>query len=590
MSSTADTAPPREPAGIRTITLLFNARNQLWVRGEGTVSAPWLPSAVTTPDDAGLIQAGLDTGKPKAMFQLEGIFAANVEWTRLLASLEDPVYPEGVGQWVSLEDLRIRLETAPETLDPIWNQLLPATIARAIEIPYLNFGPNEFIYRFRTDKQRNRSVYQDDANSRALYQSKLCEAIKTLRRLKENRSGEPASLDFGPVSYVLPSHFGFCLGVQNAIERAYEVIAAYPGKRVFMLSELIHNPFVNSDLQRRGLRYLQTDKGVAILDPEIGTPYWETLTADDIVIIPAFGATDLDKVRLIEKGLPLNEFDATCMLVEKVWKAARRFSEEGHTVIIHGKAEHEETKATFSNTARYGPALIIRDLAEARDLAAIIRETDPHAQRSQLEKRFPGKFTPGFDPERDLEKIAFVNQTTLLRNETLKIIELFEDVLRERYGAEALARHLHPQSKGDTLCYATQVNQDALGKALELPIDLALVAGGTNSSNTYQLYRLCADRLGSRAAYIQSESNLTAPGQVLHYHFARNPDDPMAGMQEKRTYSWPPDRPARVLITGGASCPDGIIQQIITRINSFFPAASLRPMDAVMADLESASQ
>lgn len=583
--ATAHGVPPE------TIVLLFNARNQVWVEGAGSAADPWRPSwRGSVVDEARLAAVIRSIWSEEVVvrfaFELGGADPAAIYWGRLNHRLEETPLPSPDGQWVALETIRLRLETEPETLDPHWTTLCPAVRWRAIEIPYLNFGPNEFIYRFRTDKQRNREVYQNDEASRALYQSRLCGAIKGLRRLKENRSGEPAVLDFGPVVYVLPSHFGFCLGVQNAIERAYEVIAAYPGRRVFMLSELIHNPFVNEDLHRRGLRYLQTDKGKPVLDPEKGTPYWESLTAEDIVIIPAFGATNEDKVRLIEKGLALNEFDATCMLVEKVWKAARRFATEGHTVIIHGKAEHEETKATFSNTARYGAALVLRNFEEARHLGAIIREADPARKRALLETHFAGKFTDGFDPNRDLRKIAVVNQTTLLRNETMRIIEFLESVMEEKFGAEVAGEHIHPQSRGDTLCYATQVNQDALGKALDGPLDLALIAGGTNSSNTYQLYRVCADRLGNRAAYIQSETNLIAPGRVRHYHFAHDPKDPLAGKFEERDYAIPSDRPMRILITGGASCPDGVIQQIINRCNSFFPAESLRTIDEVRAEIE----
>ena len=179
---------------------------------------------------------------------------------------------------------------------------------------------------------------------------------------------------------MIPSHFGFCLGVQNAIERAYEAVAANPRRRVFMLSELIHNPFVNEDLLARGLRYLQTDKGLPLradgsvaAGPEDSAALWNQLTDDDIVVIPAFGATNEDKVRLIRAGLSIREHDATCMLVEKVWKAARRYAQEGFTVLIHGKSEHEETKATFSNSSSHGPALMIRNMAHAEALAEVIR-------------------------------------------------------------------------------------------------------------------------------------------------------------------------------------------------------------------------
>src|ERR1019366_9461320 len=200
---------------------------------------------------------------------------------------------------------------------------------------------------------------QDEA-SRGLYQSQLCVAIKTIARQHERSAAAPVTLDFGAVRYVIPSHFGFCLGVKNAIERAYETLAENPSRRVFMLSELIHNPFVNEDLLRRGLRYLQPDKGEPYTpdgrhasDAPAVPLLWDPLTPGDIVIIPAFGATDDDKRRLVRKGIAVCHYDATCMLVEKVWKAARAYGREGYTVIIHGKREHEETKATFSNTRRH---------------------------------------------------------------------------------------------------------------------------------------------------------------------------------------------------------------------------------------------
>jgi 4-hydroxy-3-methylbut-2-enyl diphosphate reductase len=178
-----------------------------------------------------------------------------------------------------------------------------------------------------------------------------------------------------------------------------------------MLSELIHNPFVNEDLISRGLRYLQTDKGHAhTIDGTPGsTELWDTLTPEDIVIIPAFGATDEDKRRLVRRGLAVSQFDATCMLVEKVWKAARAYGREGYTVIIHGKSEHEETKATFSNTRRYAPAVIVRNIEETRQLAEIIASDDPDF-RAQFYSRFAGKHTPGFDVSRDLERVAIVRR------------------------------------------------------------------------------------------------------------------------------------------------------------------------------------
>lgn len=495
----------------------------------------------------------------------------------------------------SLAELYELAERSPERLAPALLSLLPILREHALRIPYLNHEENDYIYRFRTERQRNRAVYHLDERARSLYQSALCEAIKRLKRTKERSSAPPAELDFGAVRYLLPSHFGFCLGVQNAIERAYETIAANPGRAVYMLSELIHNPFVNEDLAARGLRYLQSDQGTPLLDPATGHTYWDRLHRGDIVIIPAFGATDADKRRLIERGIALNRYDATCMLVEKVWKAAQRYGQAGFTVVIHGKHEHEETKATFSNSARYAPSLILRDRAEAERLAAAITAPSPAAARHAFAP-FADRCTPGFDPARHLARLAVVNQTTLLRNETLAIIDLLEDALAARYGRANLAHHFCAESRGDTLCYATQVNQDALQRALDSPLDAALVVGGRNSSNTFQLYRLCAARFGARAHYIQSERNILSRDSIEHFVYPYHPDEPRGGRIETRPFLPPtapgttaPATPLRLLVTGGASCPDGLIQQVISRVNSFFPPASLRSIDAVLADLEAQS-
>ena len=462
---------------------------------------------------------------------------------------------------------------------------LPVIRENVIRIPYLYFKETDYIYRFRTDKQRNKQIYHIDDSSSALYHSSLCDAIKAVKRAKERSASTPATLDFGAVEYLLPSHFGFCLGVQNAIERAYETIAAHPGRRVFMLSELIHNPFVNEDLKSRGLHYLQSDKGVPAVDSETGKLFWDVLTDDDVVIIPAFGARDEDKVKLIESGLPLNAYDATCMLVEKVWKAAKRYGQRGFTVVIHGKAEHEETKATFSNSAKYAPSLIVRDMKEAVLLAGVIQAEDPD-ERERLFEPFRDRCSSDFDVSRHFEKLALVNQTTLLRNETLKIIDYLEEVLKKRYGSAHIEEHMAMSSKGDTLCYATQVNQDALAQAIEEPIDIAIVVGGKNSSNTYQLYRICELAFGDRAFYIQSEANIQSKTEIEHFIFPYNRSDPRQGRMEMRPFLPEESRPLRVLITGGASCPDGLLQQIIAKVNNYFDPSKLRRIEDVMTDVE----
>jgi len=487
------------------------------------------------------------------------------------------------------------LENRADELAPELRMLLGKLDPHLLRIPYLHLGENDFIYKFRPEKERNVAIYANDAASSALYQSKLCELIKARARTREGSASAPVVLDFGAVAYHIPSHFGFCLGVKNAIERAYEALAANPGKRVFMLSELIHNPFVNADLLRRGLSYLQSDKGVpftlggalAHTPNANGQPLlWDTLTSDDVVIIPAFGATDEDKRRLVRKGVAVCQYDATCMLVEKVWKAARNYGRKGYTVIIHGKAEHEETKATFSNTRRYAPALIVRDLAEVQQLARIIAATTPaemEEARAAFYAFFKGKYTPDFDPVRDLERIAVVNQTTLLVNETRAIIDYLRERYTARYSAEEAAERVGGSGKNDTLCYATQVNQDALAKALEGPLDAAFVIGGTNSSNTYQLYRLCEKALGERAHFIQSEGDILSAHEVEHFVF---PYERGAQGHKERRPLWANLEPKKhVLITGGASCPDGIIQQVITRLNSFFAPGTLRPIDSLLDEL-----
>jgi 4-hydroxy-3-methylbut-2-enyl diphosphate reductase len=499
------------------------------------------------------------------------------------ALLTEPA-PAG-GEWLTI----FKLRSVPKTAE--LERVLVAIDHQLHRIPYLGMGENEYIYRFRTMKERNRSIYID-SQSEALYQSALCLAIKEARRTKEKSSGEPAILDFGAVSYIIPSHFGFCLGVQNAIERAYETVALHPNQRVFMLSELIHNPYVNEDLLARGLRYLQTDKGMPLRadgslansqsDPDA---LWNQLTQDDIVIIPAFGASNEDKSRLVRRGLSIRENDATCMLVEKVWKAARRYAQEGYTVLIHGKSEHEETKATFSNSSSHGPALMIRNMEHARRLAEVI-EAEGANKVELFEASFAGLYSDGFDPLCDLDKIAVVNQTTLLRNETLNIINYLREVIAAKYGEAKVADHLWSKGKGDTLCYATQVNQDALQKAVEQPIDAALVVGGKNSSNTFQLYRVCAERFGEAAHYIQSEANILSLDTVRHYVFPYNLADSSARVEETRALFAKPVEKPRILLTGGASCPDGIIQQVIHRINSFFPPDQIRPVEAILGDFE----
>lgn len=571
------------PAALE-LTLAFDAHNRLAIR--------FTPEGRTPADGASLPGAKLSTltfDLPHADRTLRVVLAS------LVSDADDA--PLLTAHAPSLADTSLvfyslaQLAASPAANTPLLAAVLPALEPFLVDLPYLHLGENDFIYKFRPAQERNTAIYAQDNASRPLYQSALCAAIKALARRHERSAADPVPLDFGAVQYLLPSHFGFCLGVKNAIERAYETLAENPGRRVFMLSELIHNPFVNDDLLRRGLRYLQSDKGVPftvsgrkITAENPASPAdparWDALASDDIVIIPAFGATDDDKRRLVRRGLAVCAYDATCMLVEKVWKAARAYGREGFTVVIHGKHEHEETKATFSNTRRFAPAVIVRNHDEARQLGEIIASDDP-AVRARFHELFAGRHTPDFDVTRHLDRIAVVNQTTLLMNETLAIIEHLRDVYRRKFGDDT---RVGGSSRRDTLCYATQVNQDALSRALAEPLDAAFVVGGKNSSNTYQLFRLCEQQLGAKAYFVQSEAGIVSPAAVDHYLYVGGGN----GRTERRPL-WPDHAasptPRRVLITGGASCPDGIIQQVITRMNSFFPAAALRPIADVLRDL-----
>jgi 4-hydroxy-3-methylbut-2-enyl diphosphate reductase len=577
------TAPLLSAPPARCVLLAFNVSNQLAVRTDGRQ----LDLAFVGTDEAGALgrlSADFPNHTPPAeQFTCTVIEpACRVFFTQVLGA---PAGAELIFRTIE------ELAAARTKLAPALAAVLDALEPHLIEIPYLHLGESDYIYKFRVERDRNRDIYQQDDAARGLYQSRLCEAIKTLARTNERSATGPALLDFGAVRYVIPSHFGFCLGVKNAIERAYETLAENPGRRVFMLSELIHNPFVNDDLLRRGLRFLQTDKGQPFdTRGRVATAggaeplLWDTLSSEDIVIIPAFGATDEDKKKLIRKGIRVAQFDATCMLVEKVWKAARTFGRQGFTVVIHGKSEHEETKATFSNTRRHAPSIIIRNLEEARLLGDYIA-APAAGKRDALLHHFAGLHTPGLDPARHLDRIAVVNQTTLLMNETSAIIDYFKSVFVAKYGESAGPAHVGGAGKKDTLCYATQVNQDALQRALAERLDAAFIIGGKNSSNTYQLYRLCEQKLGQRAFFIQSEANIWSRDEIEHYVFPTS--GPGKGGHTEIHPLWPgDDTPKRVLITGGASCPDGLVQQVVSRINSFFPPSGLHDIETVLAGLD----
>ncbi|MDC0297503.1 4-hydroxy-3-methylbut-2-enyl diphosphate reductase, partial [Crocinitomicaceae bacterium] len=236
------------------------------------------------------------------------------------------------------------------------------------------------------------------------YRSSLIGEIKQKRKLEDPRKKDftPTQVKVGDVTFYIARHFGFCYGVENAIEKSYKAIKEHPNKRIFLLSQMIHNPDVNEDLESHGLKFLQDTYGKQLIP-------FEELNPDDIVIIPAFGTTVEIKELLREKGIEIDTYNTTCPFVEKVWNRSAKLSDTSHTIIIHGKAKHEETRATFSHSAQNAPSLIIKDIFEAQVLGEII---SGKRDSNEFYSFFEGKYSSGFDPETDLSKIGVVNQTT----------------------------------------------------------------------------------------------------------------------------------------------------------------------------------
>lgn len=379
------------------------------------------------------------------------------------------------------------------------------------------------------------------------YRSNLIGRLKAFRKAQDPKKKDlsPTLLDLGGVRFVLARHFGFCYGVENAIEISYQAIEQNPGKRIFLLSQMIHNPEVNADLESRGLRFIQDTHGRMLMD-------WDELRADDIVIIPAFGTTLETEARLKAIGIDPLKHNTTCPFVEKVWKRSAQLGEKAYTVVIHGKAAHEETRATFSHTAQGAPAVIIKDMEQARELGRIILGELPLERFAEL---FGAKSTPGFDPTRDLLRIGVVNQTTMLATETQAIADHLKQVMVRKYGDTAIGDHF--ADTRDTLCYATNDNQDATHELLKAEADLALVVGGYNSSNTSHLVELLERRFPTY--FINGEKELLSADEIEHFNYP--------GHRLERTTGWlPAKRPVTIILTSGASCPDTLLDRVMLRV------------------------
>ncbi|HEX8332021.1 MAG TPA: 4-hydroxy-3-methylbut-2-enyl diphosphate reductase [Segetibacter sp.] len=385
------------------------------------------------------------------------------------------------------------------------------------------------------------------------YRSPLITALKNKRKLEDKlkKNFTPTLLDFGSVQIYLARHFGFCYGVENAIEIAFRTVDENPGRRIFLLSEMIHNPQVNADLQERGVRFLQDTSGNTLVP-------FEDLTEDDIVIIPAFGTTLLMENKLNALGIQTEKYNTTCPFVEKVWNRSEQIAKKGYSVIIHGKPTHEETRATFSHTAANTPTVVVNDLTETKELAKYITGEKP---AEQFYEEFKGRYSEGFNVERDLQKIGVVNQTTMLASDTQVISDYLKYIVVTKYNLDETTVHEHFADTRDTLCYATNDNQSAVYGLVETKADLAIVVGGYNSSNTSHLVELCEERLPT--FFINSEDKILSEKEILHYNFHTK--------QEVHTVNYlPEERPLKVLITSGASCPDAVVEGVIRKLLTFY--------------------
>ena len=383
------------------------------------------------------------------------------------------------------------------------------------------------------------------------YRSPIISKVKAARKVQDPRKKDftPTLLRFGKIEFLIARHFGFCYGVENAIEIAYKAVHNNPGKRIFLLSQMIHNPGVNEDLQSYGIKFIQDTNGKQLIP-------WEALSSEDIVIIPAFGTTlEIEQI-LTEIGVDVKAYNTTCPFVEKVWNRSETLGQNNHTIIIHGKHDHEETRATFSHSNLNAPTLVIKNLAEAKKVSAFILG---ELSEEDFISYFSEKYSDGFNPSIDLQKIGVVNQTTMLASETQEITEFLRETMITKYGEEAIKNHI--ADTRDTLCYATNDNQSATLGLLEEDADLAIVVGGYNSSNTTHLVELLEDKFTTY--FILSEKSISNKNQITSFNIHTK--------QEVQLSSFLPEQDKiRIILTSGASCPDAVVDAVIVKILDLF--------------------
>jgi 4-hydroxy-3-methylbut-2-enyl diphosphate reductase len=385
-----------------------------------------------------------------------------------------------------------------------------------------------------------------------IYQSPIIQKVKDANQVVDptKKDLEPSVLDFGPVRFFVPRHFGFCYGVENAIDIAYKTVEEYPDKDIYLLSEMIHNPTVNEDLQARGVKFLFETDGTELIP-------LDSLDENDIVIVPAFGTTLKIQEKLKNQGIDPYEYNTTCPFVEKVWRRGKQLGKKGYSLVIHGKHRHEETRATFSHSANHSECVIVLNPEEAQILADIMTGNRP---KSDFEKHFGHKSTENFDPHEDLKHFGVINQTTMLATETEEVMEILKEAAIDKYGEADILDHFADTS--DTLCYATNENQSATLALAETDADLSIVVGGYNSSNTMHLVEILEEVFPTY--HVRDAEEILSDATIKHFN--------QWDKEIKKTEGWLPtdDQPVNIAITSGASCPDVLVDEVILKILNYF--------------------
>lgn len=399
------------------------------------------------------------------------------------------------------------------------------------------------------------------------YRSSLISAVKNKRKQNDKLKKDftPTLLDFGNVQIFLARHFGFCYGVENAIEISFKTVEENPGKKIYLLSEMIHNPLVNDDLKEKGVQFLMDTKGNVLVP-------FSNLSKDDIVIVPAFGTTLQIEKQLKDIGIKIEKYNTTCPFVEKVWNRAEAIAKNKYSIVVHGKPNHEETRATFSHSAAKSPTVVVKNMKETIELAKYITGEKP---AENFYKEFEGRFSEGFNVEKNLQQIGVVNQTTMLASDTQAIADYLKNVMIKKYNLTEKNIAERFADTRDTLCYATYDNQSAVYALLQTEADLAIVVGGYNSSNTSHLVELCEEKLPTY--FITSAEDIVSSKEIRHFKLHKK--------KEVTTLSYLPEKkPVKILLTSGASCPDAVVEAVIQKLISFYKTS--KTLNEIMKDYQ----